>query len=246
MKTAKILAFIPVLALLSASCDRSGGRDSGNVSFDVLGDIEITEVTRSSVSDYTALPLAGSFNIDIVDASSATVWSGLLSEYDSSTALKVGNYSVQAHYGEEGTEGFDKPCFSGKKDFAIIGGQTASVSIPVSLSNTIIRFACSEMFKKYFVDYEFTVSTGSGNVIKFGSAEKRAAFIEAYRFSVTGTMTTQSGETRSFSKDFDGPVEPATCYTLTFDVSNAGGLSIVITFNDSVETVDLGQVELND
>jgi hypothetical protein len=31
-----------------------------------------------------------------------------------------------------------------------------------------------------------------------------------------------------------------------FDVSNAGGATITVTFNDTVETISLGDVELND
>ena len=41
-------------------------------------------------------------------------------------------------------------------------------------------------------------------------------------------------------------VEVATAYTFRFDVSNAGGTSITIEFNDTVETVELGDCELND
>jgi hypothetical protein len=33
---------------------------------------------------------------------------------------------------------------------------------------------------------------------------------------------------------------------MLFDVTNVGGTSITITFNDNVETVELGDFELND
>ena len=41
-------------------------------------------------------------------------------------------------------------------------------------------------------------------------------------------------------------LEPATCYTLSFDVTGTGGSSISITFDDSVETVNLEDIELNE
>ena len=238
-----LLATATIAAL--ASC-RKADDTEGAVCFSLDQQAVVADVvTRSYVSDYTTLPSASDFTITVKSGSS-TVYSGLLSGYDSSTKLNAGNYTVDAVYGAEGEEGFDKPYFTGSTAFAVQGGATTSVSIPVSLANSIIKVAVTSAFENYFKDWSFTVSTGSSNTISFPKGETRAAFVDAYRFTVSGTMTSQSGAASSFSKEYTSGIEAATCYTLRFDVSNVGGLTVTVTFNDTVETVDLGTVELND
>lgn len=239
----RIILALAALAAL-ASCKKA--EDCGLVSFSVAEKTDIVEMTKSVVSDYTALPSTSDFDIAIKNSSSSVVWSGKLSEYDAATQYAVGNYTVDASYGAEGEEGFDKPWFVGKQSFAVTAGQTTSVSIPVALGNSLVKVACSAGFLNYFPEYSFTLTTGSGTVIPFPQGETRAAFIDAYRFAIAGTMKSQTGATTSFSKEYSSGIEAATCYTLRFDVSNVGGLTVTITFNDTTETIDLGDVELND
>ena len=52
-------------------------------------------------------------------------------------------------------------------------------------------------------------------------------------------------KTFTFSKDYSN-LNEATAYTFNFDVTNVGGATITIKFNDTVETVELGDHELND
>ena len=57
------------------------------------------------------LPSKENFTITIKDASNATVWSGLISEWgtgENPSQLKAGNYTVEATYGSLEEEGFDK------------------------------------------------------------------------------------------------------------------------------------------
>lgn len=243
MKVNKIVLALSALAVL-ASCLKT--EDSGMVSFALSADQDLIEVTKSSVGDYTALPASSDFRIVVKNSSSAVLWDGLLSEYDPLTKYAVGNYTVEATYGTEGEEGFDKPYFAGSKSFAVTGGNTTTVSIPVKLANSLVKLECTEAFRNYFTDYSFRLSTGSNTLIDFHKEETRAAFIEAYRFSVSATMTSQSGTPTSFTKEYSGGIEAATCYTLRFDLANVGGVSVTITFNDSTQTVDLGEVELNE
>lgn len=241
MKKASVLILSALMAL--SSCNKED-LSSGKIEFTLDGSFEITEVTKSQVSDYTTSPKAGDFTVTIKDSKS-TVWTGLLSNYDASTALSTGSYTVEASYGAEGDEGFDKPWICGSQSFTVNGGQTTSVSIPVKMNNSAIRVQCSDQFVRYFPEYSFTVTTGSNTVISFPKGETRAAFIDAYKFRIDGSMTSQTGAAKSFSKEYSSGIQPATCYTILFDVSNVGGLSVSISFNDSLETVNLGEVELN-
>jgi len=234
------------LTILAVSCskDHKGGAE-GSISFSVASDEEVSVVTKGNVSDYTTLPAAGGFTITVKDSDNATVWSGLISDWDETTALNVGSYSVTAAYGAEGTEGFDKPYFAGSANFSIAGAETKSVNIPVALANSIVRINCTDAFKNYFPTYSFSVTTGTGNVIAFAQNETRAAFVDAFKFTIAGTLTNQGGTQSTFSKEYTN-LEEKTCYTVTFDVTNVGGVSVTVSFNDTVTTLDLGNIELND
>lgn len=237
--------FFSVLALIAAfSCTKSQTEGNGRVAFEVSSNDIVADMTKSNVSEYTALPSAGDFTITILDESSAQFWAGKISEWDSSTPLPAGNYTVNASYGDIEDEGFDKPYFTGTQTFAVKGGETSSVSVPVALGNTIIRISCSDYFKKYYSDYTFKLTRGTAEIATFVKDETKAAFVDGYKIKVEGTLTGEL-KTYSFEKEYTG-LDEATAYTINFDAPNVGGSTITISFNDTVETVELGDYELND
>lgn len=246
MKINRLLLGMLAVALVHVACSKQQASPDGHVSFLLDADSPVTVVTKSNVSDYTTLPDAGKFTIVLTNGNGDEVYNGLLENYSASTALKAGNYSVKAAYGSVNDEGFGNPCFTGGKTFSIAGGGTTSVSIPVTLANTIIKVECTDAFKSYYTDYSFDVKTGGGTAITFPKGETRAAFVDAYMITVSGSLTNQGGKTQSFSNKEYRSLAPKTCYTLKFDVSNVGGGSISISFDETVEDVELIDVDLND
>ena len=234
-----------VLALIAAvSCTKSQTEGNGRVAFAVSSNDVVADMTKSNVSDYTGLPAVGVFTITILDESSSQVWAGKISEWDATTPLLAGNYTVNASYGDIEDEGFDKPYFTGSQTFAVKGGETSSVSVPVSLGNTIIRISCSDYFKKYYSDYTFRLTRGTAEIATFVKDETKAAFVDGYKIKVEGTLQGEL-KTYSFEKEYTG-LDEATAYTINFDAPNVGGSTITISFNDTVEVVELGDYELND
>ena len=53
-----------------------------------------------------------------------------------------------------------------------------------------------------------------------------------------GTVTAQNGKTYTISTPVYN-AEAAVCYTVKFDVDNVGGVSVKISFDDSVTVVEL-------
>ncbi|MBR5836864.1 MAG: DUF4493 domain-containing protein [Bacteroidales bacterium] len=237
-----IMSVLTVLVALS--CTKSQTDGNGQVSFRISSRPDVVEQTRSSVSDYTALPSAGDFTISIIDESSAPVWRGKMTDWNQETLLPVGNYTVTAAYGALEDEGFDKPFFTGSNAFAINGGQTTEVPVTVSLSNTIVKVACTDNFKNYYKDYTFKIVRGGSDVVTFVKGETKAAFVDGYRFTLTGTLKSETG-TKTFEKEYSF-LDEATAYTFEFDVTNVGGASISVTFNNNVEVISLDDLELND
>lgn len=244
-----IKASILLLALgAAAGCKKTEApaADTGSITFAVAAQQEVNDVTRSKVSDITDLPAAADFTLTITDAQQKTVWSGTIAQMTEPYTIAAGEYTATAQYGSVSDEGFDKPCFTGSMPFTINGGDSKQITIPVSLANAIVKVSCTEMFRNYFSDYSFKITTAAGTQIDFPKSETRGAFIDAYKFTIDGTLKNQGGTAQSFNKTYDTGINPATCYTVTFDASSVGGTSITVTFNDTTETIDLGDIELND
>ena len=243
MKHLKTIVGIVALCAVFA-CTKSQNAGSGYVEFKVKNTSEVADITRSNVSDYTTLPTSGDFTIVIKDAENAQVWSGKCSEWDPTTSLVEGEYTVEASYGFLEVEGFNKPYFYGSQAFTVVGNETAAVEVSAVLGNTIIRISCSDNFKNYFHDYTFKLTRDGSDVVTFPKDEDKAAFIDGYKIKVEGTLTSEN-KTQTFANELSN-LNEATAYTLFFDVPQVGGSTITISFNDTVEEVELGNIELND
>lgn len=231
-----------VLTLVAAvSCAKQSAA-SGQVTFEVSSNQAVADVTKSNVSDYTTLPSVADFTISV--SGEEFNWSGKISEWNPAIALLAGEYSVTASYGDLEDEGFDKPFFTGSQTFTIKGGEQTAVSVPVSLGNTIVRMTFTESFNNYYPDYTFKLTRDGVDLATFVKGETKAAFIDPYKFTLEGTLV---GEMKTVNVKYDYTyLNEATAYTFNFDVTNVGGAAITIRFNDTVETIELGDFELND
>lgn len=243
MKHLKMIMSVLVL-LTIFSCTKKQVEEKGNISFSLISNVDIAEVTKANVSDLTTLPSSDDFTITIADVSSAQIWSGKVSEWDPSTRITAGDYTVTAVYSSVEEEGFDKPYFYGTQTFTVTGGQTSAVSVPVSLGNTAILVTCTKNFKDYFKDYSFKLMRDGSEIVTFVKGEDRAAFIDAYKFNMVGTFQSETG-TLGYEGSYSS-LDEATLYTFVFDVDNTGGARLTVRFNHDVETVNLEDYELND
>lgn len=247
----KVLIVCAILAAFLGGCRKSDdGLQTGHLAIQLSAQDDIVDVTRSSISSITTLPADGDFTLTVKKQGEVTaVWTGNVSNIPAEgIALTAGLYTVEAVYGSAMEEGFDKPYFSsanGGVAFTVNGGVTSSVRIPVTLMNTILKIVTTETFDNYFPEHHFRVTTAAGSEIDFAKGETRGAFIDAYKFTLSGTLINQAGRSQNFSKEYVS-VNPATCYTIKFDAPDTGGTTVTITFNDIVTTVDLGDIELNE
>lgn len=237
-----LIALLPVFA----SCNGKEGSDShGRVAFIVNSQSTVADFTRSQVSDYTTLPSGDDFTLTITDNKEKTIYEGLVKDFPADMEFAIGNYTATASYGSVTEEGFDRPCFRGSQSFAVTGTGTKEVTINVSLANAIVRIEYSDIFRKYYTDYSFTLKTGNGSTIPYPKSETRAVFVDAYTLTVEGVLTNQAGKESTFSKTYSTPLAEATCHTIRFDASNIGSTTITITLDNTTEEVDLGEIELN-
>lgn len=237
-----LLILSAALMLAATSCTKGPG--PGSLKFSVSSDVSVADAAKSKLSDIIALPEGKDFSLVVKSSAGELIWSGLLSEWHTDTKLPVGTYNVTASYGTVGDEGVIKPLFAGEKAFSIAGAETTEVKIPVELQNCIIKVSCTNAFKNYFTDYQFTITTGAGHEFVLDKDWTDPIFIDAYKFTVKGKLTNQGGAVQNFEKTYEA-LEAATCYTLKFDATNVGGFKVTITFKNDVTTVDLGDLEIN-
>ena len=242
MRIKTMSAAMAALTILAA-CSRQSGAE-GNVRIALEQQPNLIDVsTKSSVGDFTTLPLASAFTVTIKDAQDNIT---PVTDLASPLTLPAGTYTAIATYGSLTDEGFDKPCFKGEQNFTVTGGDSQTVTIKVKLAGSIVKFSFTEAFTNYFSDYTFTVTTGGGTVISVPKTESRAIFMDAYSFKISGTLTQPSGSTQAFAEKEYKNLEAATCYTLKFDASNVGSNTITITFDDTTTDAELVEVDLND
>ena len=242
MKHLKTIVSVLVLAV-AVSCAKTQSTTGGQVNFAVSSNDQVADVTKSNVSDYTSLPTSADFTITVTGED--YTWTGKIAEWSAETVLLAGEYSVTATYGDlENEEGFGKPFFTGTQTFTVKGGEQTSVSIPVSLGNAIVRMTFTDSFNNYYPQYTFKLSREGQEIVTFVKGETRAAFVDPWKFTLEGTLVGEM-KTSTFSKEYTN-LNEATAYTFNFDVTNVGGATITIKFNDTVETIELGDYELND
>lgn len=237
-----LLILSSAFVLVAISCTKELA--SGSLKFYVDSDVDVTIATKSKISDIIALPNGENFRLAIKNSTDTLIWNDLLKNWSETTKLSEGTYKVTANYGAANDEGVLKPHFVGEREFSIVGDETTEVKIPVELKNCIIKVNCTDIFKKYFTDYSFILTTSANNEFSLDKDWTDPIFINADKVTVKGKFTNQGGVEQNFEKTYDD-LEAATCYTLTFDASNIGSLKVTVTFNDDVTTVDLGDLEIN-
>ena len=141
-------------------------------------------------------------------------------------------------------------------DFSYLLGSKATITVPhdftVYANGTALDSSYItqdnipyELLKNYYKDYTFKLERNGFEIVTFVKDEPKAAFIDGYRVTVSGVLTTESGAEKTFSHEYTA-LAAATAYNMVFDVAGTGSGAVTITFNNTVETVELGDVELND
>lgn len=243
------LALVGLMACNDGDSAKTGAAEAGYLSFSVATTENVENITRAQITigeattAYTA-PASSEFSIVITDEDGENVWSGLIGEWDATTPLKEGNYSVAASFNNGSAVGANNPVFDGSATFAIVGGETKTVEIPVKLKNALVRLSFSDMFKNYYSFDKFTI-TSNGTTIDYLPTDSNAVFIEIGAFTLSATLTSQAQTVAT--KTFTYTAKAAQCYTIAFDASNIGGNSFTITFGDEpTETVEFGDIDVNE
>ena len=148
--------FVNVLlcVLLTLSCTKQNAAPGSGTLRLSLSSIELVdEAVKATLADYgITLPVAADFSLTIQKVGGQVYWSGKVADWLPEIKLLEGKYRVEAVYGTEGEEGFEKPWFSASEEVNIVADQEHDIVLTATLANTMVKVAHTAMFDNYFKD----------------------------------------------------------------------------------------------
>ncbi|MDY3858374.1 MAG: DUF4493 domain-containing protein [Muribaculaceae bacterium] len=88
-------------------------------------------------------------------------------EFPAGEDWPVGQYSMEATYGNPDEEGFGKPYYYGKADFSVKDNATTPVSITAQLANSMVTVTFTDNFKKFFQSYSAELLTANDGHVEY-------------------------------------------------------------------------------
>lgn len=248
----KFLGLLPLAALLFASCSDENGLDSGatgKLNISLKPDYSLTssvgEESRATQSQAPEINLAD-VTIHIVKDDGSVDKEFPYSELEANSTLPTGAYTLEAYYGSENDEGFEKPYFYGAAEFHIYDSETSNPEVLISLSNSMVSVTYSEAFKNYFSAYTTTLQSEAGVPVTFSQIENRPAYLKPGEIAITINATKTTG-TQISLQPASITAKAKTYYNVTFDVNggNVGDATLTITFDDAT-TLEPIEIDLSD
>jgi hypothetical protein len=255
MRHGKLFTLLVAGALLAGCVEEPQKRGSGQFLVDVSASAELNVVATRATENLPAavtLPTADQFGLKITqDENPVRTFTAIPSE---PVTLEEGNYTAAASYGNPEEEGFGKPCFGATEDFTIMwdgapGYAIAEVEMTATLTNMAVSVEYTDTFKDYFADYDVEILRGSATepIVEFAKDETRLAFIKPQAFKVKVNYKRYDDSTgKSATHDITADVAACTWQRITLGVDDVNGANITITWNDEMEPIDLGEINVGD
>lgn len=198
--------------------------------------------SRAEYSDVTAQDL--SLTVTAVDGSSAQTWASV-SDFDTNKEFRVGEYIVEAAYGDVETEGFECPAFYGSTNITVREDQETPVTLTASLANSMLTINYTDAFKKYMTDWDATAHASGGDYIFYTGDETRAAYLRPGATAVSVHFVKPDGKEATL-EIANYVAEARHHYTLTIDLNGGSGDAVLIVkYDDSLDLEDV-EIDLSD
>lgn len=239
------------LAALSTSCsEEAGGFGSGegrilpavDIDTETIGSASASANSRAEVTDISKDDL--SLRIAKTDGSFQKTWDKL-ADFDTKQTFPVGDYTVEAFYGDPADEGFEKPAFAGSQAISVADGRTTSVAMTATPSNAMFTLDYSEAFVDYMQAYSAEYVTAA-NTIAVSAEETRPVYVAPGNVTLNVAATTPTGKAANF-KVATVAAEAGYNYCVHVDINGgeAGSATLVVTFDENLAT-EVVEIDLSD
>lgn len=218
---------------LSGCSESNNGIASGYGTFSPLIGLD-TEVLNSSASRAVQVS-ADDLSLKLTKPDGSVVTWDKVGDFDPTKKYPVGEYTLEAVYGDDSKEGFELPHYYGTTKFNILEDKESAVALTAKMGNSMISAAYTDAFKNYMVDgsWSSAVRTSQGGSISIPGDETRPVYVKSGTATVTVSFTKADGQSGTFRAD-ELTLAPRTHYVVTFDV-DAADATLVVTFNDGME-----------
>lgn len=238
-----LLTMVSGLCLTSCSDESPwGGSDQeGGITLNLESDGRVMRnKTRADDTMCPIVPDAGAFGVKLynADGSYSKTWS-TVDAFNKEKAFPMGDYTIEAFYGDVNQEGFELPSFKGVNNVHVAPGATTDVTVSATLANAMVSMRYTDTFMENFPSYSAAVQTAGHDWVVFAQDENRPAFIDPSSddmVKVAVTITNREGKTVT--------VEPASFkaqarhhYVVTINATGnttSGELALEILFDDEV------------
>lgn len=236
---------------LSSCSDESpwGGSESeGSIALSLQTDGRVMRHgTRADDTLSPVVPDGGAFGVKLTNAdeSYSKSWT-TVDAFNKEKSFPIGDYKLEAFYGDSEREGFELPCFKGSADVHVSPGATTEANITATLANAMVSVRYSDTFTANFGSYSAAVQTPGHDWVVFAQNETRPAYISAgaeEKTKLSITMTNAEGKTVTVEPaSFE--TKPRRHYVITINATgniSSGDLALDVEFDEEVvqETVNI-------
>lgn len=244
-------AFVLCSALTLVGCSSdsfapSDGTGTVELQLDVDRQVLTATPSRASLPEIVEGLTADDFTIRLVAANGQSQqWS-----YADFTGEKIaaGTYTLEAFYGTEGEEGFEKPYFAGSTQVVVRSDESTHAAVTTSLKNAAVTVSYSDTFKSYMTAYSASIRTaGSADGLDYPSSATDDLFVNAGEASLYVTFTTPQNQTATL-KVVDFTAEAQHRYNISVDLNNGnmGDAVLTITFDDTAQVAEPIEIVLSE
>ncbi|MDE6574752.1 MAG: DUF4493 domain-containing protein, partial [Muribaculaceae bacterium] len=152
---AKGAASLVLLATLSGCSDLSGGFGTGSGHIAPWVGLDTEAIGGNAANSRAAAEITPrdlSITLTKLDGSFVRTWEKL-DDFSSEQAFTIGDYRLDAFYGDADVQGFECPAYFGTQNLTVADGQTTSVALTASLANSMFSVEYSEAFQGYMSEW---------------------------------------------------------------------------------------------
>lgn len=218
------------------------GIDTQVVTSKNQSDTQAAGQSRADVDDLTAADL--SLRLTKSDGSWSNTWEKL-ADFDATREFAVGDYLIEAFYGNATEEGFEKPSFSGSQTVSVADNRTTEVALTASMEKCMITIAYSEAFKNYMSSWSASVQ-GAGQPFEYAADETRPLYLVPGQANITINVVKPNGLSGSFALA-KVTTKARYSYRVTVDVNegNVGDAVLNVSFDENLAQEDV-TIDLSD
>lgn len=245
IKKSLLLASLVSMGLISCSDESpwSGSDSEGGINLNFSTDGRVMRQTRADDSS-PIIPESNQFSVKLSksDGTYAKDWKSV-EAFNNEKGFPIGDYTLEASYGDIDQEGFYSPCYKGSATVHVSPGAVTDANVVATLANAMVSIRYTDEFKSNFQGYSAAVQTEGHEWQVFAQNESRPVYIAPSEVKLDLTLVNDADEKVT--------IQPAGFtavarhhYVITIGVTGnvtSGNLALDIEFDEDVvsETVNV-------